>query len=273
MRSLVSHKRREQWDRETLVCGARGHVTPAARVARLRPEDAGLGVELDDGRRMVRCTRCDAWLETSPPVDPVRETLPALEDLRLPRRGRELRDAIVLRIIAIDRAFHSIIFGTLAGVVLFVYVRLGVVHREAERLLKSISNAAQTTGADQSRGFVFTQLNNIAHLHGHTLAIVGATALAYFVIEGVEAVGLWRERRWAEYLTAVATAGFLPFEVHELITRVTVFRISALVINIAILIYLVWAKHLFGVAGGRAEERREEEIDRMALFGPPASTA
>ncbi len=248
----------------------RGHVTPAARVARLRTEDAGLGLDLGDGRRMVRCTRCDAWLEAMAPADPVRETLPELRDLRLPRRGRELRDAIILRIIAIDRAFHSLIFGALAGVVLFVYVRLGVVHREAERLLKSISHAAQTTGADQSRGFVFTQLNNIAHLHGHTLVVVGATALAYFVVEGVEAVGLWREKRWAEYLTALATAGFLPFEVHELITRVTVFRISALVINVAILVYLVWAKHLFGIAGGKAEDLKETELDPVALFSPPA---
>jgi uncharacterized membrane protein (DUF2068 family) len=116
---------------------------------------------------------------------------------------------------------------------------------------------------------VFNELNNIAHLHGHTLAILGATAIGYFVIEGVEAIGLWRERRWAEYLTAVATAGFLPFEIHELLDRVTVIRVGALVINIAILVYLVWAKHLFGIAGGKAEEDREEEIDRVALFGPP----
>jgi uncharacterized membrane protein (DUF2068 family) len=247
----------------------RGHVTPAAKVARLRPEDAGLGLDLDDGRRMVRCTRCDAWLEASIPERPIRDTLPSIQDLRLPRRGKELRDAIVLRIIAIDRALHSVIFGAIAAVVLFVYVRLGAVHREAERLLQTVSRAATSTGADQSRGFVFNELNNIAHLHGHTLAILGATAIGYFVIEGVEAIGLWRERRWAEYLTAVATAGFLPFEIHELLDRVTVIRVGALVINIAILVYLVWAKHLFGIAGGKAEEDREEEIDRVALFGPP----
>lgn len=273
MRSLISHKRRDRWDRETLVCGVRGHVTPAARVARLRPEDAGLGVDLDDGRRLVRCTRCDAWTETTRPLDPARETLPPLSELPLPRRGRELRDAIVLRIIAIDRALHSIIFGAIAAVVIFVYVRLGAVHREAESLLRAVSRAAHSTGADQSRGFVFDQLSNIVHLHGHTLAVLGATALAYFVVEGVEAVGLWRERRWAEYLTALATAGFLPFEIYELIERVTVVRIGALIINIAILVYLLWAKHLFGIAGGKTEELREEEIDRAVLFGPPVASA
>ncbi len=89
------------------------------------------------------------------------------------------------------------------------------------------------------------------------------------MVEAVEAVGLWHERRWAEYLTALATAGFLPFEVDELIKRVTVFRVSALVINGAILVWLVWKKRLFGIGGG-VEALRHEEIDRDALFGTPA---
>ena len=37
--------------------------------------------------------------------------------------------------------------------------------------------------------------------------VLAVTAVIYAVVEGVEAVGLWRERRWAEYLTAIATAG------------------------------------------------------------------
>jgi hypothetical protein len=69
-------------------------------------------------------------------------------------------------------------------------------------------------------------------------------------VEWTEAIGLWRERRWAEYLTVVATAGFLPFEVDELIKRVTVLRVGALVVNLALLIWLVYAKRLFGLRGG-----------------------
>jgi uncharacterized membrane protein (DUF2068 family) len=78
------------------------------------------------------------------------------------------------------------------------------------------------------------------------LPILSITAGAYALVEGVEAVGLWRERRWAEYLTVVATAGFLPFEIDELAKRVTAFRIGALVVNLAVLVYLVWSKRLFG---------------------------
>jgi uncharacterized membrane protein (DUF2068 family) len=95
------------------------------------------------------------------------------------------------------------------------------------------------------------------------------TAIVYSVVEGVEAVGLWLEKRWAEYLTAVATAGFLPFEVHELTKRVTVLRVTALVVNVAILVWLVRRKRLFGVRGGERAVEQEEEFDRRVLFGPP----
>ncbi len=74
--------------------------------------------------------------------------------------------------------------------------------------------------------------------------------MVYAVVESTEAVGLWHEKRWAEYLTVVATAGFLPFEILELLDRVTVLRVGALVVNLAVLVYLVWAKHLFGLRGG-----------------------
>ena len=78
------------------------------------------------------------------------------------------------------------------------------------------------------------------------------------------------EKRWAEYLTAIATAGFLPFEIHELIKQVTWVRITALVANVAILAWLVWKKRLFGIRGGAAALENEEEFDRASLFAPPS---
>ena len=74
-------------------------------------------------------------------------------------------------------------------------------------------------------------------------------ASAYAVVSGFETVGLWRERRWAEYLTALSTAGFLPLELYELSERVTFVRIATMVVNLTILAYLVVAKHLFGIGG------------------------
>src|SRR5690349_20753693 len=104
------------WHSETWVCSMRGHSIPAARAARLRPEDRELGLDTDDGRRLARCLRCDVWVEAAPPREGAADydVIPPLASLSLPRRGKPLQDAIFLRLIAIDRGVHSVVFGLLA---------------------------------------------------------------------------------------------------------------------------------------------------------------
>ena len=258
------------WHPETFVCSRRGHVTPAALVERLRKQDAGLGVDLDDGRRMARCTRCDVWISTTPPEQPIRKELPDLKDLKLPRRGKPLREAIIIRLIAIDRGLHSILFGLLAVVLILLELNLGSLHDEASRILRDL---AGDTGQQAGRGFIVDELAKLLNLNKNTLLLLAATAIAYCVVEGVEAVGLWRERRWAEYLTAIATAGFLPFEIKELLDKVTFLRLGALLLNLAVLVWLVWRKRLFGVNGGvKGLEAEQELVDKEALFGAPSET-
>jgi uncharacterized membrane protein (DUF2068 family) len=80
-------------------------------------------------------------------------------------------------------------------------------------------------------------------------------------VEGVEAVGLWYQRRWAEYLTLVVTASLLPLEVYELAHRLSPFKVVAFVINVAVVAYLLYAKRLFGLRGGAAAEERAREAD------------
>ncbi|HEY7280443.1 MAG TPA: DUF2127 domain-containing protein [Actinomycetota bacterium] len=258
------------WHPETFVCSRRGHVTPAALVQELRPEDSGLGVDLPDGRRMARCTRCDVWISTTPPAKPVRETLPPLPTMRIPRRGRPLREAIILRVIAIDRALHSFLFGLLAVLLVLVETNLADLKKEASDLIGRVTGG---TGQGATQGIIDRELQKLLHLSQGTLTILIATAIAYCVVEGVEAWGLWHEKRWAEYLTAIATAGFLPFEIKEIVDKVTFLRVAALVVNIAILVWLLWRKRLFGINGGmKAAKAEEEAVDREALFGAPQET-
>jgi uncharacterized membrane protein (DUF2068 family) len=56
----------------------------------------------------------------------------------------------------------------------------------------------------------------------------------------VEGAGLWLEKRWAEYLTIIATISFVPIEVYELIRHATWRRVAALGINLLVAGYLVW---------------------------------
>ena len=251
---------RRHWHLETAVCAVRGHVVPAATVRHLGDGDADLGFDRA-GERFARCLRCDAWVTPPAEVRRTSETIPPRDQIELPRRGRELRDAVVLRIIAVDRALHAFVFGLLAAGLIVVDLKLGPLKSWADRLLRQVDTAVANSGQGNSQSFVSRQLHKVLGLHQGTLKVLIITALAYCVVEGVEAVGLWKERRWAEYLTALATAGFLPFEIRELSKRVTVLRIGALVINVLILVYLVYAKRLFGIRGGKeadVEASRED---------------
>jgi uncharacterized membrane protein (DUF2068 family) len=74
---------------------------------------------------------------------------------------------------------------------------------------------------------------------------VAAGVVLYGLLEVGEGVGLLLRRRWAEYLVLVATTAFLPVEIDEVIRHVTVVKLLALLVNIAIVAYLVWRKRLF----------------------------
>jgi uncharacterized membrane protein (DUF2068 family) len=86
--------------------------------------------------------------------------------------------------------------------------------------------------------------------------------LAYGAVEGIEAVGLWYQRRWAEYLTFLVTTSLLPLDAYEILHHATPFKIVAFVVNVAVVIYLLLAKRLFGLRGGVAAAEAVAAQDR-----------
>lgn len=72
-----------------------------------------------------------------------------------------------------------------------------------------------------------------------TLREISAGTFVYAGMFLTEGVGLLLGRRWAEWLTALVTASFLPLEVYELIERVTAGRLLLVAANLAIALYLI----------------------------------
>ena len=71
----------------------------------------------------------------------------------------------------------------------------------------------------------------------HTLRLVTLSYAAVFAIEGI---GLWMQKRWAEWLTVIITASLIPLEIWELLFRPNFGKAAVLVANAAIVAYLVW---------------------------------
>lgn len=243
---------------ELLVCGTSGHELIGMDVRTIRPEDAVV-VREENGLRWYRCVRCDSWLPLPQPAAPVRETLPPREEIELPRRGKALRDRVVLRIIAIDRAIHFVVLAALS-VVVFLFAGHEIRLRRVFYRVVDAVQGSSTGPHHHAHGFLGS-LEHIFELRSTTLYAVAAAAAGYAVLEGVEAVGLWYQKRWAEYLTFIATILFLPYEIYELSRTVSVFKVIAFIVNIAIAVYLLSVKRLFGVRGGAEAEERARARD------------
>jgi uncharacterized membrane protein (DUF2068 family) len=245
---------------ELLSCSFAGHELVGTDAAVLGPEDALFAREDDAGVRWYRCLRCDSWLALPAPERPARLTAPGREEIALPLRGKPLRDKVVLRLIALDRAFHFVVLVALGALVLVFAADRDTLRQTFYRVMADLQGGVAASQT-HTHGFwheidtAFT--TSSSHLH-----LVGVVLLVYGAVEGIEAIGLWYQRRWAEYLTFVVTASLLPLEVYELTNRATVFKAIAFVVNVAVVVYLLRAKRLFGLRGGVAAEHAERALDQ-----------
>ena len=265
---------RRKIDWELVTCGWSGHAIVGSDAAEIRPEDSFV-VREQAGLRWHRCLRCDSWVALPPPGEPARPHPPERDEITIPRRGKALRDRVVLRLIAIDRAFHFVILVLLGiGVIAFAGNEKSL--RNAYYRILTDLQGGVAGGPVQNSGHVgiLHELDRLFSLRSGTLREVGIALLAYGLLEGIEAVGLWYTKRWAEYLTFIATTVLLPLEIYELSHRVSALKIIGFIVNVAVVVYLLYAKRLFGLRGGGTadEDLREMDMswDAIEHATPPA---
>jgi uncharacterized membrane protein (DUF2068 family) len=253
----VSRRRRPTNRYELLTCALKGHEFVGTDASEVGPADA-IFVREGHGARWYRCLRCDAWIPLSPPAVPTATNVPGRDEVELPVRGPALRDRYVLRLIAVDRAIHVIVLGTLAAV-LFTFARHDAsLHHDYVDVMNDLSGG--NPGESEVRG-VLGYFGRAFKYSPQRLVQLGLAVTAYAALEACEMVGLWLNKRWAEYLTVVATSVFIPFEIYELTLGVSTFKVVTFMINLAIVVYLLLAKRLFGLRGGhRAEQERRRDL-------------
>ena len=253
----------------------KGHVLVGRDAELPRVEDALITREVD-GVRWHRCLRCDGWIALPPPRQTARRHPADRSEIEVPLRGKALHDRIVLRLIAIDRLVHFLVLGLLGVAVLLFTSDRAHLRSGFYRVLTALQGGV-AGGPVQSSGHVgiLRDLDKLFSLRSGTLKEVGVALLAYGALEGIEAVGLWFARRWAEYLTFISTTVLLPLEVYEIIHGGTVLKVIGFLINLAVVAYLLFRKRLFGLRGGGAAEEAErsrdmgwEAIERATIAAP-----
>jgi uncharacterized membrane protein (DUF2068 family) len=253
-------------DWSLLGCGAGGHVTFAPETPPLRQR---LSVSTREGAAW-RCLRCGTFVIGEPtaagPVSAAPRVL----------RGKELRSALILRLFAIERFARAVIFGVLAYAIWrFKYSRLSI-EQAYNQDLPALRALLRELGFNVNNSKLLGLIQHAFTLNAHTLAWLALAAAGYAVIELIEAVGLWLLKRWGEYFAMVATSIGIPYEVYELTAKVTVLRLVAFAINLALVIYLVVSKRLLGVRGGKKAyeaRRRSASILQSAIDDAAAEPA
>jgi uncharacterized membrane protein (DUF2068 family) len=132
---------------------------------------------------------------------------------------------------------------------LFVAIGVGALHLLHKDIGDILDRLADHLPESRLVDFV---LDKASLLNDPLLRRIGALAFSYAGLSILEGTGLYLERAWGEYLTLFITASFLPWEIFELLRKVTWIRSSLLLVNALVFLYLL--KLVMG-RGRRARER------------------
>jgi uncharacterized membrane protein (DUF2068 family) len=89
------------------------------------------------------------------------------------------------------------------------------------------------------RQFLERAAAKLGMMNEKQLAGIAFGTFAYAAVFLVEGVGLLLRKTWAEWLTVIVTASFIPFEVVHAVRHASVGGIAGLAVNVAIVVYLI----------------------------------
>lgn len=140
----------------------------------------------------------------------------------------------VLLLIALYKGALALLFAAL-GVGAF---RVLVLHLDLGDVLDGIREALHFSPESRLINFLAHRVDMV---NDAVLRRIGFFAFSYAAVSLAEGVGLYLEKAWAEILTVLITASFLPWELFEVWRQVTWLRVGLLVVNTLVLLYLVKA--------------------------------
>jgi uncharacterized membrane protein (DUF2068 family) len=143
---------------------------------------------------------------------------------------RALNDRL-LPLIAAERAFRAIVL---------LAVGIALVTHPHANWASDISHLAERLGLDPKGNWVKSLIDKVGKISPNQDVAFGSIALGYAVLEGAEAYGLWKRKRWGEWLTVVATSLLFIPEIWELTKSASLLKFGAILVNIAVVAYLVW---------------------------------
>jgi uncharacterized membrane protein (DUF2068 family) len=113
---------------------------------------------------------------------------------------------------------------------------LRLLHKDVATVVEHWVNVFRV---DPHNHFIDLLLAKLSILDDRRLKELSIGTFVYAGVFLIEGVGLALKKRWAEYFTIVTTSSLLPIEIYELARRESIGKVFALVINLAVVVYLI----------------------------------
>ena len=147
--------------------------------------------------------------------------------------GKETRSAH-------DRWLIAIGVVKLLKAVLFILLGIGAVKLLHKDLVDFVTHFITSLGFDSEGRIVSIILVKVAMIDPHRLKQISAGIFAYAALDILEGTGLILEKVWAEYVTLILTASFLPWEFFEILRHITWMKIGLTALNLLVVAYLIF---------------------------------
>jgi uncharacterized membrane protein (DUF2068 family) len=133
-------------------------------------------------------------------------------------------------------------------IALFKFFKASVLIVTGIGILRLMHNDAATTldhwfarlGLAPGNRFVDYAISKAANIPPNRVKDLGVGSFVYAALFLTEGIGLWMLKHWAEWFTLVITASLIPLEVWEIHRHPTVVKVLVLIINIAVVAYLLY---------------------------------
>lgn len=112
---------------------------------------------------------------------------------------------------------------------------LRLLHRDVQEWLAHLIDALRI---DPDNHYVAALFAKAGLVKDRKLAQVSGLTFLYAALFLTEGIGLWFEKRWAEWLTVIVTGSFIPIEIYEVWKHCGPVRLIVLGLNLAVVIYL-----------------------------------
>jgi uncharacterized membrane protein (DUF2068 family) len=140
-------------------------------------------------------------------------------------------DSTVIRLIALFKLVKAL-FLIAVGV-----GALKLLHRDMGVTLDHWISVCGLNPEDRLLERGIEKISNLSPAKVKGLGIVSFIYGGLFLTEGI---GLWLMKRWAEWFTIIITTSLVPVEIYEIHRHPTPVKIVVLIINVAVVIYLIY---------------------------------